>query len=243
MESQRWQCKELNALDLMPERNLLTFFVTSPKEPDVASEFLQFKTDQSRSRKHVLYKYQPPAVRQKELLKSVGPRFDRDLPEPVDISVLRPHYSKKKYSSSPHYEAEALIEDMIRNRQEITLPNIPRPTSPYYGNIKERFLKTRSLIVKDRNEKCESLLQNIKESIRSKSYNVEKETSYWDKQPIRKWDVRSIRVLQQTRFKSKGKSSIFLKSNDNDEDFVKKMHRIEDILDNCKTEISNWAEN
>ena len=241
MESQRWQCKELNAFDLMPERNLLTFFLTSPKEPDLSSDFLSFKTHHYRSRRHILYKYQPPPVRQREVLKSVGPRFAKELPEPIDVSLLRSQNSKKQISPSPHHEAEALIEEMIRNRQEITLPNIPRPPSPC-SNIKERFMKTRTIIGKDRKEKCETLLQSIKESIRSKSYKVETETSYWDKQPIRKWDARPSRILEQNRFKSQGKSSKFLKKYDNDEDFARKMNHIEDILDNCRTEISNWEQ-
>lgn len=236
MESHRWQCRELNAYDLMPDRNLINFFITSPKAPDVNSEFQQFKTQQTRSRKHILFKYQPAQVRQRDLLISEGPRFSKELPMPIEVSLLRAKPSRKKIIQGPNNEAEVLIEEMIRNRQEISLPSIARVTSPC-SNIKERFSKTKTVL----HEKSGTLLQNIKESIRSKSYKIESEMSYWDKQPMRKWDSRPSRILNQNRFKSQLKPlpSIL----ENEENLQGKLSHIDNILDSCCIDISNWKHN
>ena len=161
----------------MPERNLLTSFITSPREPDITIEFQQFKTNRSKSKRIILYKFQPPPIKQREQLRSIGPRFAKELPEPLNIELIRSKPSVKSFSKSPNNEAEFLIEEMIRNRQDISLPNIEKPLSPY-KNLKERFIKTRSQFENDKNHKCETLLQTIKENIRSKSYRIEDEMNY-----------------------------------------------------------------
>ena len=153
MSTQRWLCKELNPIDLFPERDLITFFITTPKLADIASDFQQFKSQKYSSKKNFLLKYRAPP-QPKNFVIAEGPRFCKELPEPINVNLLRSTKSKKKISKSPINEAENIIEGLIRNRQELTLPTIEEP-SPVYSNIKERFIKTKSRLLHDKKVRCD----------------------------------------------------------------------------------------
>ncbi|OMJ78064.1 hypothetical protein SteCoe_22220 [Stentor coeruleus] len=237
---QRWKCRELNPYDLMPERELINVFITSPKLTDVSSMYKTFKSQKTKSRKKILYKYSPPPVKDCKVIKHRRPRFANDLPEPAALAVLRKSTSPKPISKSPTQEAEEFFEDLIRNRKNLILPMIERPVTPC-SNLKEKFIKSKCEMSQDRDSKCETLLQKIKYDIRNNNNNsIESEITYAQKQPIRKWDSRSDRVTVQIRFKSQAKPIVKQTIDYADDEYNKKIENIGVMLESCKEEILKW---
>jgi hypothetical protein len=234
MESQRWLCKELNAYDLMPERNLIQFFITSPKSPDVTSQYKTFVSSKLKTKKYFLSKYDPVTIKQRHFIRSERPRYTKTIPEAVHITTPTPTQGKNKHKKTN--PAELVIEDLIRNRQEISLPHIDKPSTPY-SNIKQKFIKTKSKFYNHKDYKCETLLQNIKENINN--YNLDKELTYRDKQPIRIWNSRPNRIITQKKILNGQKSK---KTPDLNKslDLKKKVNLIEEILETVSDEIQSW---
>lgn len=235
---QRWKCRELNPYDLMPERELINVFITSPKLSDVSTMYQTFKSQRTKSRKKILYKYSPPTIKDCKVIKHRRPRFVKDLPEPVPLTVLRKSISPKPTSKSPNQEAEDFLEDLIRNRKNLVLPMIERPITPC-NNLKEKFIKSKSEMSQDRDSKCETLLQKIKYDIRNNN-SIESEMTYAQKQPIRKWDSRSDRVTVQSRFKSQPKPIVKQTIEYADDEYTRKVENIGVMLESCKEEILKW---
>ncbi|OMJ82403.1 hypothetical protein SteCoe_16876 [Stentor coeruleus] len=204
---QRWKCRELNPYDLIPERELINVFITSPKVSEVSAMYQTFKSQKAKPRKKFLYKYDPPHINDCKVIKYHRPRFVKDLPKPVALTVLRKSTSPKVISESQTREAEEFFEDLIRNRKNLVLPMIERSITPC-SNLKEKFIKSKSEMSQDLDFKCETLLQKIKNDIGSNNKSIESEITYAQKRPIRKWDSRSDRVTIQIRFKSQPKPNI-----------------------------------
>lgn len=238
MEGKGWKVRELNAFDLLPETNLINVFVTSAKLADISEEYQEFKSLRSKSPQRVRYKYHPPLALDKKVVKYEGPRLNKELPKIVKVNLLRNRTNCKSINDNP--KAELFIEDLIRNRQQITLPRFEKPKN-HYSNLKEQFIKTRSQLLDERKEKCDTLLQSIKENMKNQSYRVESEMRHWDYQPLRKWDHRSDRMLVQKKFQNVNRSVSIPQNEENYEEENKKTSDfIGNILEACGDDILNW---
>lgn len=233
---QRWHCKELIPYELIPERELLTIFIKSPKAQDISTTYKNFKSTKFRSRKKFLCKFIPPPIKCSNSVTLHRPRYIDKLPEPSLLNILRKSKSPKQSSESPSYKNEMQIEELIRNRKEIVLPTLEKPKEQY-NNIRERIINTKSRDSKKNNTKCESFLQNIKKKIRYSNYNAESEMTYSQKQPIRKWYSRNDVIVSPKRYKSQIKGAMKECVVLADDDCFKKINMIGEIFDECKEQI------
>lgn len=241
MEGNRWKVKQLNAFDCIPEFNLVNTFITSPKLTDISEQYQEFKSMRSKSPQRIKYRYCPPVAQDKKVVKYEGPRLNKELPKSMKVSLLRTRPNAQS-SLSTNPTSELFIENLIRNRQELILPSFEKPKNPY-KNLKEQLIKTRPQLLQDRKMKCDTLLQNIKESMKSQTYKVESEMSYWDHQPLRKWDKRNDRVLMQKRFKNINRSAVIIQHEDSlEEEERKNFDAIGSILEACGDDILNWPD-
>ena len=238
MEGKGWKVRELNAFDLLPETNLINVFITSAKLRDISEEYQEFKSLRTNSPQRVRYKYHPPLALDKKVVKYEGPRLNKELPRSVKVSLLKNRPVCKSINENP--KAELFIEDLIRNRQQITLAPFEKPKN-VYTNLKDQFIKTRSQLLEERKEKCDTLLQSIKENMKNQSYRVESEMRHWDYQPLRKWDHRSDRMLVQKKFQNMNRSVSIPQNEENYEEANKKTADVIGcILEACGDDILNW---
>jgi hypothetical protein len=233
---QRWHCKELVPYELIPDRELFTFFLKSPKAQDISTTYKNFKSTKIRSRKKFLCKYSPPPVKCSNSVTLHRPRYIDKLPEPSLLNILRKSKSPKQSSESPSYKNEMQIEELIRNRKEIVLPALEKP-KVQFSNIRERILNTKSRDSKNNNTKCEGFLQNIKKIIRYSNYNAESEMTYSQKQPIRKWYSRNDMIVSPKRHKSQIRGAMKEFVGPAEDDCFKKINMIGEIFDECKDQI------
>lgn len=245
METNRWKVKELHAFDLIPDRDLINVFITTPKLTDIHSDYQEFKSFRSKSPKRIKYKSQPPLNTDKKVIKYEGPRLNQDLPKPIKLQVLRSN-NKTQMNVQMNPQAELFIEDLIRNRMEIVLPKFDKPKSPA-RNLKEKFIKTRSEVLDERSSKCDSLLQDMKSRLRE--LGDDNEFGYWMSQPIRKWDRRNDRVVVQNKFqgtcrnreeRASAKDERTFRTESLDEERERNRGNIGNLLEACGEEILNW---
>jgi hypothetical protein len=237
MKAHGWQSKYLNVCELMPEPRLLNLFLTAPPSSSLSHDYSDFKTQNCQSRKQIIYKAVHPPVKSRKVVKYEGPRFNASLPSPEPLKILRSSISPKPLPKPRQSDAELQIEDMLRNRQTLTLPKISAPKEQY-RSLNDRLIKSRSESQEASAQHCESLLQNIKRKIRTNSYNIEAEMNYWDKQPIRRWNLRNSRVIQQRFYKQTFTEEIGIDGLCNTEEYSA-LSAIDEILETCGNDIMN----
>ncbi|OMJ69864.1 hypothetical protein SteCoe_32301 [Stentor coeruleus] len=233
---QRWHCKELIPYDLIPDRELFTVFVKSPKAQDISTTYKNFKSIKTKSRKKLLCKYSPSPIKCSNSVTLHRPRYTEKLPESSFLNILRKNKSSKQNSESSNYKNEMQIEELIRNRKEIVLPTLEK-SKAQFNNIRERIINTKSRDSRKNIAKHESYFQSIKQKIRYSNYNAESEMTYSQKQPIRKWYSRNDIIVSPKRQKSQTKGNIKESVGFADDDCFKKINLIGEIFDECKQEI------
>ncbi|OMJ94376.1 hypothetical protein SteCoe_2419 [Stentor coeruleus] len=220
----------------MPDREMINVFVTSPKAGESSCIYSSFKSQKAKSRKRIMYKNIPaPQIKDCKLVKYYKPRFTNDLPDPVHLSILRKRTSPKLLNESPNHLTEEILENLIRKRKTLILPalNIEKTSNE---NIKESFLRSKSVAIQDQIIKAETLFQNVKQDIRNQSYDIESEMTYSQRQPIRQWYKRSNMITMKKKSKSKIKQQNKQESDIENDNAKKKNYNINRLLDIYKEE-------
>lgn len=238
---QRWQCRRISPYDLMPDRDIINVFVASPKMGEKLSIYRSFKSQKAKSRKRIMYKNIPaPLIKDCKVVKYHRPRFTKDLPEPTHLPILRKSTSPKPLRQSPNNLTEEILENLIRNRKALILPSLSNEKTSK-ENIKDSFLRSKSVATQDQIFKAETLYQNVKQDIRNQSYDVESEMTYSQKQPIRQWYKRSNMITMKKKSKSKIKQLNKQELEIENDNSKKKKYNINGLLDMYKEEILGWG--
>ena len=191
----RWKVKELNAIDLVPERKLLNVFITAPKQIEVFKSYQNFKALSSRKRKHFLYKYRPPPIHSTKVVKYEGPRFSNKIPSTFFKSI-RQSQTKSLSPTNRNFQAEYLIENLIKNRKEIVLPTV-QSTKHTYKSLKDRLSNTKSNLFQD----LSCISQSISDGLKNKD-KLDSSRVSWQKSPIRRWEKSKLIINTKKRPKT-----------------------------------------
>lgn len=225
MDLQRWRIKELCPADLIVDRPMLNLPPSSPKSPTIEDFYSDFKAKGLKSRRIVLYRYNVAPVRSKKVTKYEGPRFTNKIPS----NFFKPHSLRQCKTNSPkgrNPQKELLIENLIKNREDLYLPII-QSTSSKYCSLKEKLENTRTNFF----NKLSSLSNNNTESI-----DIEK--VHWHNEPIRKWETRiqssSPKITKKLLKKSENVKPKVINSTSNNPNII------ESIISSCENCIKNW---
>ncbi|OMJ89523.1 hypothetical protein SteCoe_8322 [Stentor coeruleus] len=236
---QRWQCRRISPYDLMPDREMISCFST--KTDEKLNIHRSFKSQKAKSRKRIMYKNTPASqIKDCKVVKYHRPRFTKDLPDPVQLPILRKSTSPKPLRQSPNILTEEILENLIRKRKALILPSLNNLKTSK-ENIKESFLRSKSVASQDQVFKEKTLFQNVKQDIKNQSYDVESEMAYWQKQPIRKWYKRSNMIAMKKKSKIKIKQQVKQEIEKENNDVKKKKYNINGLLDMYKEEILGWG--
>lgn len=224
MEFQRWRIKELSPADLIVDRPLINLPPSSPKSPSVEEFYNEFKTKSLKSRRIILYRYNVPPVRNKKITKCERPRFTNKIPS----SFIKPYQLRQCKTNSPkgrNPQKELLIENLIKNREDLYLPAL-QSTSSKYCSLKEKLENTKTGFF----SKLSSLTNNLE------SLDIEK--VHWHNEPIRKWETRNQSSSPNSKKKSQKKSESALSKAINSTSNHPNI--IESIISSCEYDIKNW---
>jgi hypothetical protein len=225
----RWKVKELNAIDLVPDRKLINVFLTSPKPPQVIQSYQNFKAHKSKTRRLMLFKYDPPPIKPSKVVKYEGPRFCNKLPKTFFKSI-RKSQTKSLSPSGRNVQAEVLLENLIKNRQELVFP-IVQSTKQAYRSLKDRLSNTKTNLFQN----LSSISQSISSGLKTKESQDSPRVN-WHHSPIRRWERPKIQKRSENRAKTCFKKRESLPKNER----TSNGDLIGGILDNCESAILNW---
>ncbi|CAG9317761.1 unnamed protein product [Blepharisma stoltei] len=240
LRSTRWKCNKLNPIDCMYRKQEINFSLSPALITDVENEYLTFKIKKIKSK--LLPRKPSP---HKEVIANSKPvqktTFNiSDLPNPEYHSPFRYKNSKKSETPTPFTDKEIYIEDLIKNRNPIHLPNIEISKKIHYRNIRDRFMRTKSLLSKPDSDHCETILDSLRSGILDKSYKEEKEAMSWQLKPLRLWKGR------EKHFHSPQKSKQLICSvEESKEASLEKQinlskNKILRELDACRDDVVDW---
>jgi hypothetical protein len=222
MVSQRWRIKELSPADLIIERSLIQIPVQVPKPPTVTDFYKDFKSKNLKSKPIVLYRYKAPSIRSKKVVKYESPRFTNKIP----ITFIKPYQLRQSKTNSPktrNPKNELLIENLIKNRENLYLPTLESQHTKYMS-LKDRFLKRKSSLT----NKGSPILGNFSE-------NFDTEKVHWHNEPIRKWETRKLSPEPRRFFKkSSEKIPKTLQPS------IQYPNIIDNLISSCELQITNW---